>query len=243
MKWVHQGCLREWRVVSKRADSFWRCEQCCTPYGFRRGPLMTILKSGGLRNALVGIIALAAFAAMYVLVSRVLEAHEAVVRLQIERLHAAGARSEMGNWHGAYDAALARLSPKTTEASVPSAAATVRHYVSDAPYDHAHSSVSAALERLGISRVLYPLPLAVACVGFVALFAENHAGSSLAGVLLAVSTALLYLHPSPLASFVYPLPAAFGVVSFVGGVHSCVTSAVEFVLRRFCSELLDHSAR
>ncbi len=239
MKWVHQGCLREWRVVSKRSDSFWRCEQCCTAYSFRRGPLLAILKNGALRAALVALAVACAFGAMYALVSYVLDAHETVVRLQVERMQVVGGPHR--DWYGAYDAAMASLSPRTTEASVATAVyPTPGDVLSDAPL-HV-SPVAAALRTFGISRIFYPVPLAVACLGFVALFAENHAGSSLAGILLAISTAMLYVHPSPLVTFVYPLPAAFGVVSFVAGVHAAVAGVLDFVLRRYCSELLDHAS-
>ena len=35
IKMVHMHCLRHWRLVSTRADSKYRCEQCHHPYTFR----------------------------------------------------------------------------------------------------------------------------------------------------------------------------------------------------------------
>lgn len=34
MKYVHRACLDRWRALSPKADSFYRCDQCLTPYQF-----------------------------------------------------------------------------------------------------------------------------------------------------------------------------------------------------------------
>jgi E3 ubiquitin-protein ligase DOA10 len=45
MRFVHRGCLNQWRAVSGRNDSFQRCEQCFALYKFNEGTFSTILTS------------------------------------------------------------------------------------------------------------------------------------------------------------------------------------------------------
>ncbi|PJF19820.1 hypothetical protein PSACC_00375 [Paramicrosporidium saccamoebae] len=45
MAWVHRRCLRIWRSKSPRRDSFYQCEQCFTPYHFRRTILSMLLSN------------------------------------------------------------------------------------------------------------------------------------------------------------------------------------------------------
>ena len=43
MRYVHRGCLNQWRMVSGRSDSFTRCEQCFASYTFKDTWITAIL--------------------------------------------------------------------------------------------------------------------------------------------------------------------------------------------------------
>ena len=45
MRFVHRGCLNQWRAVSGRNDSFQRCEQCFASYKFNEGIFSKMLTS------------------------------------------------------------------------------------------------------------------------------------------------------------------------------------------------------
>lgn len=45
MRFVHRGCLNQWREVSGRNDSFQRCEQCFALYRFNEGALSKLITS------------------------------------------------------------------------------------------------------------------------------------------------------------------------------------------------------
>ena len=44
-KWVHRGCLDEWRASSANARSFHRCDQCGAQYRLQRSPYAPLLES------------------------------------------------------------------------------------------------------------------------------------------------------------------------------------------------------
>lgn len=43
MRFVHRGCLNQWRTASPRSDSFTRCEQCFASYTFKHNWITSIL--------------------------------------------------------------------------------------------------------------------------------------------------------------------------------------------------------
>lgn len=45
MRYVHRGCLNQWRMASGRSDSFQRCEQCFALYQFKEGILSRVMNN------------------------------------------------------------------------------------------------------------------------------------------------------------------------------------------------------
>lgn len=63
MRYVHRGCLNQWRTASPRSDSFTRCEQCFASYTFKDTWMTSILMHRVCIYSLCGILFVAWVAA------------------------------------------------------------------------------------------------------------------------------------------------------------------------------------
>lgn len=86
------------------------------------------------------------------------------------------------------------------------------------------------------------LPLAVAILASLALIRESSHGSCLLASALFFSTVAIYMVDWPWAVWMYPVPAAYGMVRFIRDIREGVEDLFQMALKHTSSDLLNYQS-